>query len=66
MTTHLKRVRGFGSAKGGTRNYALKQATGFASALITPYMIFLGFWLFGKPQSEVLKAFTNWWVAVPT
>ncbi|WP_296074645.1 succinate dehydrogenase, hydrophobic membrane anchor protein [uncultured Agrobacterium sp.] len=66
MTTPLKRVRGFGSAKGGTRNYALKQATGFASALVTPYIIFLGFWLFGKPHSEVLKAFTHWWVAVPT
>lgn len=66
MKTHLKRVRGLGSAKGGTVNYALKQVTGFAAALVTPYMIFLGCWLFGQPRSEVLEAFTHWWVAVPT
>lgn len=66
MTTHLKRVRGFSSAKDGTRNYALKQATGFACALVTPYMIFLGCWLFGKPHIVLVEAFTHWWVAMPT
>ncbi|MDQ1199338.1 succinate dehydrogenase, hydrophobic membrane anchor protein [Agrobacterium sp. SORGH_AS 787] len=66
MTTHLKRVQGLGSAKGGTVNYALKQVTGFAAALVTPYMIFLGIWLFGKPRPVVLEAFTQWWVAAPT
>jgi succinate dehydrogenase / fumarate reductase membrane anchor subunit len=39
MTTPLGRVRGLGSAKGGTRSYVLKQASGLALGLLTPYMI---------------------------
>jgi succinate dehydrogenase hydrophobic anchor subunit len=42
MTIPLGRVRGLGSAKSGTRSYVLKQASGIALGLLTPYMVGLG------------------------
>lgn len=54
MTTPLGRVRGLGSAKGGTRSYVLKQASGLALGMLTPYLIGIGVYLFGRDRDFAL------------
>ena len=63
MTTPLGRVRGLGSAKGGTRSYVLKQASGLALGLLTPYMIGVGIFLFGRDREFVLASMGSFWIA---
>jgi succinate dehydrogenase / fumarate reductase membrane anchor subunit len=62
MKTPLGRVRGLGSAKGGTQAYVAKQASGVIAGILTPYMVVLGIWLFGKPREVVLVALASFWV----
>ncbi|XAZ25967.1 succinate dehydrogenase, hydrophobic membrane anchor protein (plasmid) [Sinorhizobium sp. B11] len=63
MTTPLGRVRGLGSAKGGTRSYVLKQASGLALGLLTPYMIGVGIFLFGRDRELVIASMGSFWIA---
>jgi succinate dehydrogenase / fumarate reductase membrane anchor subunit len=63
MTTPLGRVRGLGSAKGGTRSYVLKQASGLALGLLTPYMIGVGIFLFGRDREFVIAFMGSFWIA---
>ena len=63
MKTPLGRVRGLGSAQGGTRTYVAKQITGVMAGLLTPYMIVLGLWLFGQPREYVIEALSSFWVS---
>ncbi|MGV1872517.1 succinate dehydrogenase, hydrophobic membrane anchor protein [Agrobacterium rosae] len=63
MKTPLGRVRGLGSAKGGTKTYVNKQLSGLIAGLLTPYMIVLAIWLFGKPRDFVIQKLQSFWVA---
>lgn len=63
MKTPLGRVRGLGSAKSGTTNYIVKQASGLVLAILTPYVVVLGILLFGRPWLEVREAISSLWVA---
>jgi len=65
MTTPLGRVRGLGSAKGGTRAYVLKQASGVALGVLTPYMIFVGIYLFGRDRQFVVDSISSFWIGPP-
>lgn len=63
MTTPLGRVRGLGSAKGGTRSYVLKQASGLALGLLTPYMIGAGIYLLGRDRAFMVSSMGSFWIA---
>jgi len=65
MTTPLGRVRGLGSAKGGTRTYVLKQASGITLGILTPYMIGVGIYLFGRERQFVVDSISTFWVGPP-
>ncbi|KPH04842.1 succinate dehydrogenase, hydrophobic membrane anchor protein (plasmid) [Rhizobium acidisoli] len=62
MTTPLGRVRGLGSAKGGTRAYVLKQASGLALGILTPYLIGIGIYLFGRNRDFVVASIGSFWI----
>jgi succinate dehydrogenase / fumarate reductase membrane anchor subunit len=62
MTTPLGRVRGLGSAKGGTRPYVLKQASGLALGVLTPYLIGIGVYLFGRDRDFVVASIGSFWI----
>jgi succinate dehydrogenase / fumarate reductase, membrane anchor subunit len=65
MTTPLGRVRGLGSAKGGTRHYVLKQVSGIALGLLTPYMVGLGIYLFGRDREFAVHSIGSFWGGPP-
>jgi succinate dehydrogenase / fumarate reductase membrane anchor subunit len=65
VTTPLGRVRGLGSAKTGTGPYVLKQASGLALGVLTPYMIGLGIYLFGRHRDFVVSSIGSFWVGPP-
>ncbi|EPE97050.1 succinate dehydrogenase, hydrophobic membrane anchor protein [Rhizobium grahamii] len=62
MTTPLGRVRGLGSAKGGTGPYVLKQASGLALGILTPYLVGIGIYLFGRDREFVVTAIGSFWI----
>ncbi|OWW00123.1 succinate dehydrogenase [Rhizobium sp. R72] len=62
MTTPLGRVRGLGSAKGGTGPYVLKQASGLALGLLTPYIVGIGIYLFGRDRAFVVESVGSFWI----
>jgi succinate dehydrogenase / fumarate reductase membrane anchor subunit len=62
MSTPLGRVRGLGSAKGGTRTYVLKQASGIALGLLTPYLIGIGIYLLGRNRDFVVASMSSFWI----
>lgn len=65
MTTPLQRVRGLGSAKGGTGSYVAKQVSGLVLGLLTPYIIGLGIYLFGRSRDFVVASVSSFWVGPP-
>jgi succinate dehydrogenase / fumarate reductase membrane anchor subunit len=65
MTTPLGRVRGLGSAKGGTKPYVVKQASGIALGALTPYIVGLGIYLFGRDRDFVVHSVGSFWVGPP-
>ena len=62
MVTPLGRVRGLGSAKSGTATYVMKQASGLALGLMTPYVIGIGVYLFGRDRSFVVASIGSFWI----
>jgi succinate dehydrogenase / fumarate reductase membrane anchor subunit len=54
--------RGLGSAKGGTRTYVLKQASGIALGLLTPYLIGIGIYLLGRNRDFVVASMSSFWI----
>ncbi|MBY3266863.1 succinate dehydrogenase, hydrophobic membrane anchor protein [Rhizobium laguerreae] len=65
MTTPLGRVRGLGSANGGTKAYVLKQASGIAIGVLTPYIVALGIYLFGRDRDFLVLSVGSFWVGPP-
>jgi succinate dehydrogenase / fumarate reductase membrane anchor subunit len=65
MTTPLGRVRGLGSAKGGTKPYVMKQASGIALGLLTPYIVGLGIYLLGRDRNFTVHSIGSFWVGPP-
>ncbi|RWY79922.1 succinate dehydrogenase, hydrophobic membrane anchor protein [Rhizobium leguminosarum] len=63
MTTPLGRIRGLGSAKGGTRPYVLKQASGLALGILTPYLIGIGIYLLGRDRDFVVASIGSFWIS---
>jgi len=62
MVTPLGRVRGLGSAKSGTTAYIMKQVSGLALGIMTPYVIGVGIYLFGRDRSFVVSSIGSFWV----
>ncbi|WP_312992235.1 succinate dehydrogenase, hydrophobic membrane anchor protein [Rhizobium populisoli] len=54
-----------GSAKGGTRTYVLERASGVALGILTPYMIGVGIYLFGRERQSVVDSISTFWVGPP-
>jgi len=64
MTTPLGLVRGLGSAKGGTRTYVLKQASGVAQGILT-LTGGVGIYLFDRERQFVVDSISTFWVGPP-
>ncbi len=62
MTTPLGRVRGLGSAKGGTGIYVGKQVSGVVLGVLTPYVVALGIYMFGRERDFVVASIASFWV----
>ncbi|MET3859102.1 succinate dehydrogenase, hydrophobic membrane anchor protein [Rhizobium sp. OAE497] len=62
MTTPLGRVRGLGSSKSGTTAYVIKQASGLALGILTPYVIGIGIYLLGRDRPFVVSSIASFWV----
>jgi succinate dehydrogenase / fumarate reductase membrane anchor subunit len=60
MTTALGRVRGLGSATRGTGPYILKQASGLALGILTPYLIGIGVYL--RNRDFVVASIGSFWI----
>jgi len=65
MTTPLGRVLGLGSARSGTLDFFHDRVRALVLFFLTPYMIVLGVWLFGRPRDYVVDALGSLWVAAP-
>jgi succinate dehydrogenase / fumarate reductase membrane anchor subunit len=63
MRTPLARVLGLGSAKSGTEDFFVDRVRAVVLALLTPYMIGLGVYLFGRPLNVVTDTLSRIWVA---
>jgi succinate dehydrogenase / fumarate reductase membrane anchor subunit len=62
MRTALGRVLGLGSAKSGTEDFFADRVRAVVLTILTPYMIGLGVYLFGRPRTEVVDVLSRIWV----
>jgi succinate dehydrogenase / fumarate reductase, membrane anchor subunit len=65
MRTALGRVLGLGSSKTGTEDFIKDKLRAVALLILTPYMVGLALWLFGRPIDEVRSAFASPFVSIP-
>lgn len=63
MKTPLGRVRGLGSAGTGTEDFWRDRLRALGLLILTPYMIGIGLWLYGRPLDYVQEALRSLWVA---
>ncbi len=54
--TPLKKVRGLGSARGGTDHFWLQRLTGASNVIVIAFLVYAALHLIGAPRTEV-KAF---------
>ncbi|HWU64422.1 MAG TPA: succinate dehydrogenase, hydrophobic membrane anchor protein [Ensifer sp.] len=62
MRTPLARVLGLGSARSGTEEFFSDRIRAVVLALLTPYMIGLGVYLFGRSRESVIETLSRIWV----
>lgn len=65
MRTHLARVLGLGSARSGTEDFLRDRMRAVLLLVLTPYVVGLGIWLFGRPHAFVVERLALPWVALP-
>jgi succinate dehydrogenase / fumarate reductase membrane anchor subunit len=65
MRTALGRVLGLGSSKTGTEDFIKDKFRAVALLILTPYIIGIAPWLFGRPFDEVTAAFASPLVSIP-
>ncbi len=65
MRTPLAKVRGLGSAKGGTGHWISSRVTSVALTFLAVFFVFLIVVLNGRPHGEVVAALGSPWIAIP-
>ena len=65
LRTPLARVRGLGSAKGGTDHFWRQRVTAVANIFLVSFLIWLLFTLAGADYVTVKSALARPWIAVP-
>jgi succinate dehydrogenase / fumarate reductase membrane anchor subunit len=65
LRTPLARVRGLGSAKGGTDHFWRQRVTAVANIFLVSFLIWLLFTLAGADYATVKSALARPWIAVP-
>jgi succinate dehydrogenase / fumarate reductase membrane anchor subunit len=63
--TPLAKVRGLGSAKGGTDHFWMQRATALANVFLVAFLIWLLFTLAGADYATVKGTLGQPWVAIP-
>ena len=64
MRTPLKKVRGLGSAKGGTEDFIVQRVTAVANIALTVFLVYAALHLVGASRAEVKEFFSQPWVAI--
>ncbi|WP_161597006.1 succinate dehydrogenase, hydrophobic membrane anchor protein [Rhizobium glycinendophyticum] len=65
MRTALGRVLGLGSSKTGTEDFIKDKLRAVALLILTPYVVGLALWLFGRPLGEIRAALASPLVSIP-
>ncbi|WP_197434718.1 succinate dehydrogenase, hydrophobic membrane anchor protein [Agrobacterium vitis] len=65
MRTALGRVLGLGSARSGTDDFVKDRLRSFFLLLLTPYIVGIGIWLYGRPYNEVRDNLSSPLVLLP-
>jgi succinate dehydrogenase / fumarate reductase membrane anchor subunit len=65
LRTPLAKVRGLGSAKGGTDHFWRQRATAVANIFLVAFLIWLLFTLAGADYATVRRTLGQPWVAIP-
>jgi succinate dehydrogenase / fumarate reductase, membrane anchor subunit len=64
LRTPLKKVHGWGSAKGGTEHFVLQRVTGGANLILLAFLVYAALHLTGAPRAEVKAFFSQPWAAI--
>jgi succinate dehydrogenase / fumarate reductase membrane anchor subunit len=64
LRTPLKKVRGHGSAKGGTEHFVLQRVTAAANVVLAAFLVYAALHLVGASRAEVKEFFSQPWAAV--
>ena len=64
MRTPLKKVRGLGSAKGGTEHFIVQRVTAVANIVLIAFLIYAALHLVGASRAEVKEVFSQPWAAI--
>jgi succinate dehydrogenase / fumarate reductase, membrane anchor subunit len=64
LRTPLKKVRGLGSAKGGTDHFVLQRVTGAANMVLLAFLIYAALHLAGASRHDVQEFFRMPWAAI--
>ena len=62
--TPLKKVRGLGSAKGGTEHFIVQRVTAVANIVLIAFLIYAALHLVGASRAEVKEFFSQPWAAI--
>jgi succinate dehydrogenase / fumarate reductase, membrane anchor subunit len=64
LRTPLKKVRGLGSAKGGTDHFVSQRVTGAANIIFAAFLIYAALHLVGASRAGVKEFFSQPWAAI--
>lgn len=62
MKTPLGRVMGLGSSMSGTEDFFVDRIRTVLLAILTPYMLGLGVYMFGRTRADVIDTLSRIWV----
>lgn len=65
MRTPLGRVLGFGSARTGTDDFFKDRIRSVFLLFLTPYVVGVGLWLFGRSHAQVVEGLSSPFVSLP-
>jgi succinate dehydrogenase / fumarate reductase membrane anchor subunit len=64
MRTPLKKVRGLGSAKGGTEHFVVQRVTAVANIVLIAFLVYAALHLIGASRAEVKEFFSQPWADI--
>ncbi len=64
LRTPLKKVRGLGSARGGTEHFIVQRVTSAANIVLIAFLIYAALHLVGASRAEVKEFFSQPWAAI--